>query len=216
MDPYVITPTIRKRIIKDWQSSIPSMTIDRYGIRRRVGPLLISVSFEVRSYKTAYVTEFCLHNLCYPQECLFAILSRELGVIERYEHEGGAYVDAARRMKEQALLPLEGPVSLSMIFEAYKNYLETQREINLPSIQDPALIAAWAGDDIKAREYLEWGTSVFETWPEHVQLRRGPVDRWRQEMEHMIAHPEILRKTAEDQAILHKVAHIPEEELLLD
>ena len=185
--------------------------------------MLVTVGFDVPSYKTDYQIVFSVHNLAFPEDALYAMLSTNLfnkrGGYERFTlrgHEDGEYIEAAERMKEQALIPLEGPVTLSMIFEAYKAYWEKHGEIVIPLLQDPALIAAYVDQTAKAHEYLEWGYEQLKTWkPEWVE-KHGGLEGWRERIKHLIAHPEILHKTAEEQAKIHKVDHVPEEKILVD
>jgi hypothetical protein len=57
-------------------------------------------------------------------------------------HEKGDYIETAQLMKEQALLTLEGPISISMIADAYQQYAKRPgTPFQMALIRDPALIA---------------------------------------------------------------------------
>ena len=220
-----ITPSFKKKILKDWQSCLTTLTIKPPGaLSRRVGPLLISVGFGVARGSEYYEPGFSVHNLAQEMDFLTGILGEPLRSLRSNTpdwltvraHDKGDYVEAAGRMKAQARLPLEGPISLSMIVAAYRRYWEQHGSDTIDVIQDPALIAAWAGQDALAKELLEWGYQDFKTWPQESHDKRGGLEGWRKDMEERISNPEKLRQIVEEQVIFHKLTHIPEEPLLID
>lgn len=220
-----ITPSFKKKILKDWQAHIPTLTIKPPGsLSRRVGPLLISVGFGVARGSEYYEPGFSVHNLAQEMDFLTGILGEPLRTLRSNApdwltvraHDKGDYVEAAERMKAQARLPLDGPIPLSMIVAAYKKYREEHRLTTVKLIQDPALIAAWAGQGALAKELLEWGLEGFLTWPQETQNEFGGPDGWRKDMEERISNPEKLRHIVEEQVIFHKLTHIPGEELIID
>jgi hypothetical protein len=218
-------PSFRKVILRDWHECIPTLIIRKpMAISRRAGPLLISIGFDVRGDREYYMQGFCAHNLSNPLDFLAAALDTPLRTIRTNApdfltvrgHEKEDYLEAAERMKKQALLPLEGPISLQMIIKAYKAYVAAGNSVSIRVVQDPALIAAWAGQNELAKDALEWGYKEFATWPELSHERQGGLNMWYKAMQEKIANPEKLRQIAEEQAIFHKVDHIPMEELIID
>lgn len=214
-----ITAAFKKRILKDWQTCLPGLTIDPpLCLTRRVGTLLIFVGFGISRGSDCYETAFGVHNLSAPLDFLTSTLNeRQLGLITVRAHEKGDYVEAAERMKAQALLPLQGPITLSMIIEAYQRHALKKFALRSQhSFQDPALIAAWAGKEDLAREMIEWGLTGISQWPKEGQERLGGLLGWYKDMEARIADPQKLRQTVEEQVIFHKLTHIPGEELIID
>lgn len=225
MNRAKITPTFRKQILKDWRVYFPNLTIDSPAcLTRRVGPLLIFLGFDVKSGREYYYPGVGVHNLCVPLDFMTATLSIDLRTLRTNApdsisvlgHEEGRYIEATERMRKQSPLPLEGPISLSMIVNAYKEYTNSKRPKSIGLVQDPALIAAWAGQEKLAKECLDWGYKEFATWPERSHERRGGLEVWLKGMQEKISSPEKLRAIAEEQAIFHKVDHIPMEELIVD
>ncbi len=216
-----ITPAFKKRILKDWQVCFPNLVIKPpLSLSRRVGPLLISVGFDIRRGQERYKPGCGVHNLCNEIDFLTATLGTDLegspSSITVRAHEDGRYIEAAERMRNQAPLPLKAPISLNMIIKAYKEYTEKNGTKTIDLLQDPALIAAWADQAKKAQEMLEWGYQQFRTWSEHSHQRHGGLEEWLVSMQEKIAYPEQLRLIAEEQAIFHKLNHIPTEELIID
>lgn len=221
-----ITAAFKKKILKDWQTCLPGLTIDPpLCLTRRVGPLLIFVGFEVKSGRENYYPEFGVHNLSYPRDFLASILNEPLRTLRTNApdsltvraHEKGDYVEAAERMKAQALLPFEGPISLSMIIEAYQQYaIKMPALCSASTFRDPALIAAWAGKEELAREMVEWGLTGISQWSKDSQERLGGLHGWYKDMEARISDPQKLRQIVEEQVIFHKLTHIPGEELIID
>ncbi len=216
-----ITPAFRKRVLKDWHVFFPSLTIDSPAcLTRRVGPLLISLGFDVKSGREYYYPGVGVHNLCNPLDFMTSTLSTDLhgspSFFSVLGHHEGRYIEATERMRNQSPLALEGPISLSMIIKAYKNYTNSPRSKSISLIQDPALIASWAGQEKIAQEALNWGYNEFKTWSERSHERHGSLEGWLKGMQEKISNPETLREIAEEQARFHKVDHIPMEELIID
>lgn len=220
-----ITSAFKKKIVKDWNVFFPTFTgREPTGISRRVGSLLISISFRIASHREYYMPGFGVHNFCTEFDFLTIILDTPLRTIRTNAedsitvraHENGAYIEAAERMRQQSLLPLDGAISLNMIIKAYKDYLANGGSKSISLVEDPALIAAWAGQEKKAQELLEWGYKEFATWSENSHQRRGGLENWLKSMQERISDPARLREIAEEQAVFHKVDHIPQEELIID
>jgi len=220
-----ITPAFRKIILRDWHTCIPTLTIRKpMAISRRAGPLLVSIGFDIGSGREYYKPGFCAHNLSSQLDFLAAIIREPLRNIKTQgqslltvrAHEKGDYIEAAERMKAQSLLPLDKPISLKMIINVYKKYVDADRELTIDLLQDPALIASWAGQAKLSAELLDWGYKTLTKWPDVYYKEWGSPEIWYKAMQEKIANPEKLRRIAEEQAIFHKVDHIPMEELIID
>ncbi|MBY0273451.1 MAG: hypothetical protein K2X02_08640 [Alphaproteobacteria bacterium] len=220
-----ITPAFKKRILKDWQACFPNLVPDNsVSLSRRVGPLLVFVGFNISRGREDYEPVSGVHNLCNTRDFLTSTLNTPLRTIRTNAqdwltvraHEEGQYIEAAERMKQQAPLPLEGPISLNMIIEAYMKYVEKRGSTTINLLQDPALIAAWAGQRKVAEKALDWRYKDFATWPEKSHEKRGGLEGWYKDMKEKIAHPERLRAIVEEQVVFHKLEHIPVEELVID
>lgn len=216
--PKKLTPALKKKISEDWHKLLPGLALRKpLSLKRRVGPLLIGIVLGPAIGSEYYAPEFSVHNLSRSLDFLTATLSEPLRTIRtnapnilKVRWHNRNYQEAAARMKNQALLPLEGPVSLEDIISAYRNYVTKKPYLELiDQLEDPALIAAWAGEDKRAREAIEWGYEVLKTWSEGVQNAQGGADAWRIKMENLIEDPEALRQTAREEAVKHKLTKIP-------
>lgn len=219
--PKKLTPSLKKIITKDWHKYLPGLTFRKsMSLDRRVGPLIIGIGFQ--SSIEYYAPGFSVHNLSRILDFLSATLDEPLRTIRtnapnslKVRWHNRNYQEAAERMKNQALLPLEGPISLDDVISAYKKYVSKHRYPELISqLEDPALIAAWAGEEKRAQEALDWGYEVLKTWSEGVQNAQGGANAWRIKMEGLIANPEALRRTAREEAIKHKLTKIPCEDFI--
>jgi hypothetical protein len=221
--PKKLTPALKRKITKDWHACLPGLTLRKpMSLKRRVGPLLIGVGLQPKVGSTYYEPEFSVHNLSRPLDFLTAMLDEPLRSSRTNGSESlrvclhnRSYREAAQRMNNQALLPLEGPVSLEQVINAYQSYVAKPRIWPvLGLLEDPALISAWAGEERRAQEALEWGYQMLKTWDLALDkgesyYKEGNADLWRIKMENLIADPEALRQTARDEAIRHKLTMIP-------
>lgn len=215
--PPKLTPTLKRKIGKDWHEHLPYLTHRKTMVfDRRVGPLLIGVGLQPKFAGEYYEPGFSVHNLSRDMDFLTATLNSPLRTLRNGASESlrvmfheKNYPEAAERMKSQALLPLEGPISLTLVINAYKDYMARENyDYILDYLEDPALIAAWAGEKEKAQEALEWGTEIFKTWPEFIHEKEGGVEGWRTKMEELISKPEALREITRQQIELHKLTKV--------
>jgi hypothetical protein len=219
-----ITPKLQKQITKDWHSCLPSMAQRHTKVlSRRVGPLLVSVGYDIPSFANIYRPGSYVHNLSKESDHLYASLKIEPRsapnkapeVLTWLQHEKEHYKQVAEWLKQQSVIPLEGPVSLNMIIDGYKKHVKDQPyHLFIDRLDAPALIAAWAGQEVIAREALEWGFSEFLKWPEEVQSKYGGSMAWRHDLEKQTSDPEKLRKIVEQEVIKHKLTEILYEELV--
>ncbi|MBW8309453.1 MAG: hypothetical protein K0M45_07460 [Candidatus Paracaedibacteraceae bacterium] len=233
-----ITATIKKKVKIDWQQQLPSLTAgaepQRFYLSRLVGPLMIGISFDTKSFNNEYYPVFSAKTLLEVRDHLGRTLSKDLMnsriniagdkidfivSISVKRHEKGEYIEAAQLMKEQALLPLEGPISISMVADAYQQYAKRPgTSFQMALIQDPALIAAWGGRDDLAQKYLDWGYETYKDW---MANRRNPEiddnpEEWLKTMQARIADPETLRQNVKEMIVKHKLGYLPQEDLILE
>ena len=170
----LITPALKKKYKKDWNTLFANFYAENYYVlSKRVGPIIISITFDVGSDREYYKPGFSVYNLCDPSDaitaCLYDILRSErtngLDFITVLGHESGKYITAAERMKSQYPFLNESPISLNQIIQAYKDYCQVHPNANRLHYSDPALIAAWAGKLDLAQELLEWGYNIFKKLP---------------------------------------------------
>jgi len=68
----------------------------------------------------------------------------------------------------------------------------------------PALVAAWAGEEEKAKEYFEWGLKVcMEGEREYVS-----------QIKPLMENPELLRKTARSERIRFRAEKAPYQDIV--
>ena len=203
-------------ITNDWLKEFPSYKKHKTRIwKKLVGPLSFSMGYEVK-YGTDYKIGCSVFNLSNPLEFMCANLSaKPLGrrsLITWAQHEKGLYREAVEELREAASLPLKGPVTLSQVEEAYKNYkggIYSSRHF-----EDPALICAWAGQEERAKKRLEWGLEAFKN--ENVHNPYGSYEKWYEMMLEKISNPEALQQIVKEQIHLHKLEKLPYQELIID
>lgn len=221
-----ITPKLQKQITKDWHNYFPSMTQRHTKVlSRRVGPLEISVGYDIPSFANIYRPACYVHNLAKISEHMYAGLkieprparNKSPEVLTWLKHETGHYKQVIEWLKQQSVISLEGPVSLSDIINGYMKHVKEQPyHLSIDRLDGPALIAAWAGKDQIAKDALEWGFSEFIKWPEEVQAQFDGPALWKRNLEKQISDPEELRNIVEQEVIKHKLTKIPYEELLIE
>ncbi len=128
-----LTPKIENAITNDWHHELPGLSVYKpRHLLRRVGPLLIGVCLDRDSGGEKYKPCFHCHFLGKDFPVVSLTLCSQLKAasggpdfIEVKFHEGN-FKDAACRLKQQALLPLDdSPVDLSSIIAAYRTHMET-------------------------------------------------------------------------------------------
>ena len=216
---HPLTTPLLRRITKDWLSLLPGFGFRGVGdLNKRVGPLLISIS-TARSGRGSdtYYPLFSVNNFASPSDFLFISLGRDLprGNGKRnhfYAHQhDAAYKESVEKMKAIAPIPLLEPLTLEDIFQGYVRYMEEANEGDkyfISQLEGPALIAAWAGEPEKAKEYLEWADGIFRGWREYTRTRFGG-DQWRPSLEKRISEPEKLRQICREEVIKHKCEKVP-------
>jgi hypothetical protein len=206
-------------ITKDWLKEFPSYKKFRpQAWKKRVGPLSFHMGYSI-GWGIDIKIAFSIFNLANAQDFMSATLrvepkSRRYSITWK-QHEEGKYKEAAEELRKLSPIPIEGPVKLSQVINAYKNSPELKYMIDERYFEDPALIAAWSRKLELAKELLDWGRPYYERG-----FGRRPdmknVDDWYQSMLEKISDPEGLRKTVEEQVVLHKLTKVPYEDLVID
>lgn len=158
------TPKIARDITSDWQRAIPSLGIYRpLRLLRRVGPLLLGVCLERDSSGEIYRPTFHTHFLGSESTSISLSMCMQL----RSPRSGGPtflplhlhaekHAEFAALMESQALLPLDGDLSLVQINTAYINYISQpggwHRAVFL--MRDASLLSAWARQPDIAEDLL--------------------------------------------------------------
>lgn len=211
---------MKTKITNDWLTEFPSYKkILPQAWKKRVGPILLSIWYEMEKLHLRYKISACYFNLSNPSEFTYAVLKFKPKDFHCYKikwerHEQGRYHKAADDLRQQAPIPLEGTVTLSQVINAYKNFRDIEYESDERYIEDPALIAAWAGKVELAKELLDWAKPYYEK--NFNTPSRKPTEEWYQWMLEKISDPEKLRQTVEEQVVFHKLTKIPYEELIID
>jgi hypothetical protein len=210
-----------KTIVKnDWSVLLKEMPLTKglgstgLTFQKMIGPLLLKVTIGFNNRSGSYQLGYHLVNLAY--ECqprnetiLDAVLSNwaidYIFTENQGEHKCGhkdAYLAAFENLKRQCPISLSGPVTLDDIFHGYSGagIEDYDEKLPLPAgyaacfsyAANPVLVAAWAGENKKAREYLEWGCDVLfeDTKP------FGTKDGFYRFCSSFIEKPEILRDIA--------------------
>ncbi len=206
-------------ITRDWLKEFPSYKkILPQAWTKRVGPLSFDMGYNV-SWGTDVKIEFSIFNLANPLGFMSATLpvrpKSRLYSLTWKQHEEGKYKEAAEELRQVSVLPIEGPVKLSQVINAYQTYPGLEYQSSPRYFEDPSLIAAWAGKLELAKKLLDWGSAWYE-----IRFCKRPdmkkTDEWYQSMLEKISDPEGLRKTVEDQVVFHKLTKLPYEELIID
>jgi len=169
--PEKLTPAIEKKITQDWAREFPGMGIyKKRWLMRRVGPLLIGICLDRDSHGDQYKPCFhvfflgCEWDGDEPALTLWSPLrTRRTGASDAVKvrwHEE-RYRDAVERIEEQALLPLEGDVTLDQVLQAYQEYHRRMPwgkptlAANVMLMCDVIMLLAWCGRRTEAEQALE-------------------------------------------------------------
>ncbi len=236
--PDKLTPSIEKKITRDWAKWFPGMGIyKKRWLMRRVGPLLIGICLDRDSHGDQYKPCFHVHflgkefpsgeahrdNQVVSLTLCSQLLTRRTqapdSVKVRWHEE--RYHDAVERMKEQALLPLEGDVRLDQVLQAYQEY-HRRAPMGKPSLSadvilmsDIIMLLAWCGRRDEAEQALNevLTTVTVESGYRHPY---GSREAFEAAMREAIDHPESIREQVEKQIERLGVGELPLSELLCD
>ena len=226
-----LTPPIEKKITQDWAREFPGMGIyKKRWLMRRAGPLLIGICLDRDSHGDLYKPVFHVFFLARnwngknPALTLYTELrtvrTNAPDDVEVRWHEK-KYLDAVERMKRQSLLPLEGPVVLDQVLQAYREHHRrmplgcASLTANVVLMSDVIMLLAWCGRREEAEQALE---EVLATVTDESEYRHpyGSRQAFETAMREAIEHPETLREQVERQITRLGVEQLPVSELLCE
>ena len=218
----------KKTIIRnDWLREFPGFRKKREcSIGKLVGPISVSIGWEIRYKEYRPGSSVC--NLMNAEKNLYASLDYEpksrRSDLTWEQHEKGLYKEAVAELKEYSPVPLEGPLTLSQLLEAYKKSLRPAPYPvynNDPRLEDPVLIAAWAGKEKLAQEIALNGANFWKLYyksydDEKKQSIFLKIDEWHQGMLEKISDRQHLNVLIEEAIIKYKLSKLPYEDLIID
>ena len=215
---------MKNKINSDWLKEFPEYKkIGSGNMKKIYGPILMSVWYSFH-YGKEYRPTSCICNLLNAPDHLYAALSFEprsrRSDLTWPQHEKGLYLEAVQELKNDGPLPLEGPLTLSQVLDAYKKYRGTggffQHEL-----EDPSLILAWAGKIQRAKQVAE---ENFEGWHQRLLDKYKDLDNpipinpldFLKEFLPRLESQQALQKQLEEQIIRFKLDKIPRYDLIID
>ena len=158
-----LTASVKKRITEDWHSYFPELGVySPMHLLKRHGPLLIGICLDQTSSGDIYRPTFHVDCLCKEFPVVTLTLATRLRTLRPgpdfigvKEHEERVH-DAAQRMNDQSLLPLQGSLHLAQVIDAYRKYLNTDLgQMHAPQLfQDMILLYIWSEATGKAQSLL--------------------------------------------------------------
>jgi hypothetical protein len=217
------TNSMKKQVSKDWDDAFPCLYKDpSFSFGRIVGPLTIDIAYSYE-YGVEYRPEFSVTNLCNVENGLYATLVTEpptrRSSITWPQHEKGLYKEAVQQLKDNALLSIEGEITLSQVLDAYSTYA-SNGNLTRKTHEDPALIAAYSGEIELAHELAELykdgmmhniELGYINNKKEMIQ----EVEEWYQSLLSRL-NTESLRKEVNEAIVKHKLTKLPRHELIID
>lgn len=188
---------------------------------RRCGLLLIGVCLERDSSATEYRPTFHTHVLGKKVPVVSLTLAQPL-LTERTQapqsiqisYHQDKFEEAASRLRRQALLPIEGPLTLELALDAYRDYI-CRPTSNFPVelYEDMILLAAWCGRIDKVSDLIESSCDEISSWPPQIISSLEGVDSWVERVKRMSLH-DVLSKEVETEISSLNIADIPAEPLI--
>ncbi|MDR1561076.1 MAG: hypothetical protein LBS23_01840 [Holosporaceae bacterium] len=162
----------KKQIIADWDALLPNMkrrtfTPSRIYFDKFIGPMGISIELWFRHSNREYEFSICIFTHLNDNGALGV---RSLSITGNKHQE--KYLKEFERVKNEFLLPLEEPISVSEIFDAFRKYSE-KFALSTDSPEIPALIAAWAGMNDLAKEAADWAEKYLRKQIDEINKNRG-------------------------------------------
>jgi hypothetical protein len=184
-----------------------------------VGPLAVGICLDRDSIGDKYKPCFHVHCLAKAFPCVSLTLCTQLRAtsggpdyVEVQWHEQ-KYKEAAVRMREQSLLPLEGDLTLEGVLGAYRMHIATplgKRQV-APLHRDMVLLSAWAGDSVTASSLLE---ETLRGDPRSLQ-QVGGAATFEAECRRIIDQPALIEQTVNEQVATLGLADLPLSKLLV-
>lgn len=182
-----LTKSTRDQITTDWLVSLPSLGVYRaMHLLRRCGPMLVGVCLERDSSGTEYWPTFHTHVLGKGFPVVSLTLAQPLLTERgggpwwlRVAHHQEYFGKAASCLAKQALLPLEGAITLPLALTAYQDYAH-RPTVHYPIdlFEDMVILAAWCGRSDLASAHITTASEEISSWPSAILESIGGVDRW--------------------------------------
>jgi len=216
-----MTKSVEKRITEDWQRELPHLAVYRpRHLLRRVGPLLVGVCLDRDSGGEKYKPCFHVHFLGKEFPTVSLTMCTQLrspaggpDYIEVRFHDE-RYRDAALRLIQQSPLPLEGPLAIDQVIQAYRNHSETplgQRQTAI-LYGDCIMLLSWCGQEVEARDILEETLATVQN--EQAFQPFGGREAFEHRMHAAIECPESIQRTVKEELLRHGASDLPASEFV--
>ena len=222
---------MRTKITNDWLKEFPeykkssSCSMDKI-----IGPIVMGIGYEV-CYSTEYRPGSSVCNLLNAPKDTYAALSKHpksrRSSLTWEQHEKGLYLEAVQELKNDGPLPLEGPLTLSQVLDAYTQYHGTEGFFR-HELEDPVLYALWAGKHDLAKELFHEAVPIFrkeideklaynQTNPGRYKDPENEYTQWIAMMNDLLIKPkDYFDQKLEQEIIRHKLDKIPRYDLIID
>jgi hypothetical protein len=216
----------KKQIIHDWGTLLPNMkrinwTQSVVRFCKFIGAMGVTIELEFLHSNRDYM--FSIYVFSKLKGDYGGTLSVDSLNIPSNKHEE-RYLKEFEKASGKFLLPLNEAVSMTMIFDAFKQYSEKHNmDTNTPEI--PALIAAWAGMDDLTKEAADWAEETLRrqvskctncTIGDYTFKNYISFEDWREKFDARLADRVGLQKLFEDKIKEFKLEKVPREELILE
>jgi hypothetical protein len=220
-----LTPTLKRRITRDWNEQFPQMGVFRpMWLMRRVGPLVQGICLDRSSAGTSYRPTTHIHDLTVEFQCISLSLDQRLrdprsGTAESIgvQFHDRLYLEAARRLAGASLLPMIGDIPVESIVEAYERY-RTSGELTstypVRYFESAVRLLAWTGRIEDGYRTLAGYVSELRSSATVLADAPDDIEAWERALREVLADPVSIRRTATEQAVALKVDRLPQSSLL--
>ena len=216
-----LTPVNKKLVTKDWADKFPELTIYKpMWLLRRSGQILSGISLDRYSGNDAYRPTFHVHCLARSHPTISLTLCQRLATRKhgtedsikvRFHYE--LFEEAVARMRTQIQFPLSGVVKLKDVLDAYHQYIDSPagRLYPIRLYEDFFYYYTWCGQQELAFQVLDEFMPAVNSWEPRIMEREGGAKTWYEKCLRIIADPEALHRTVDDEIIKHKLEKIPDD-----
>ncbi|MGW0131587.1 hypothetical protein [Streptomyces sp. NPDC003299] len=209
-----------KRVTMDWARIYEGFDVWRpLRLMRRIGPVLQGVTLDRSTSGDAYFPTAHIHALTREFPVVSLTLGQRLvttsGVQEtvKFATHTEDYLDASRRLAEQARLSLTAPPSMEEIVGELHAFAVAQQELGAPpainEIEDSVLISSVHGNWELTEQGLQLARILLDQWPnQRLPLDFPGKEGWISALTEKASNPDRLRATVEDQIVSHKLGKV--------
>lgn len=223
-----LTSPVRAQVTADWHKKFPGLGIyESMWMLRRCGPLVNGILLDRKTGNTAYQPIWHVTMLGTGSDNLSLTLDTPLSLnrhgvsddIRMLFHNESKVDVAAVRIKEQALLPLEGPLSKSQVLAAYRDFMTRKFWYNTVSphllFGDKVRLHAWCGNASEAKTTaVEAATSLQEKFGD--RYSRQQIAEWLDNQLESAANPNDVRDLVDGDIDALGLRKLPSSELFCD